>query len=76
MALGKPSEPVRIYAEDDARLPRRLDKAISDRIAALSETVLAGQLSERDYRSFTGQIEGLKFALSECENISMELTGN
>ena len=71
-----PQEPVRLYADDDARLPVRLSKVLQNRIDGLSETVLDGQLSEKDYRSFTGQIIGLRHALSECEKIGNELDGN
>jgi hypothetical protein len=77
MALVRPgTEPLRLYAEDDARLPRRLDKTLRDKIETLSESVLNGQLNERDYRFFTGQITGLREALSECERIAKELGGN
>ena len=61
------NEPVRLYAEDDARLPRLLGKVLQDRIDGLSEAVLNGQLNEQDYRFYTGQITGLRLALSECE---------
>lgn len=71
--LGKSAEPIRFYAEDDARLPGRLISVLADRIAALSETVLNGQLSELDYRFSTGQISGLREALSECVRIGKEL---
>lgn len=75
MALGN-QEPVRLYAEDDARLPKHLARVIQDRIDGLSESVLSGQLTELNYRSTTGQITGLKFALSECERIVKDLSGN
>jgi len=73
MALGKPSEPVRLYVEDDARMPRRLSAWIKQRIDDISETVLTGQLLEKEYRFMTGQIAGLREALSECEEIAKEL---
>ena len=77
MALVKaPNEPLRMYAEDDARLPRYLAKVLQDRIDGLSETVLSGQLSEKDYRFSTGQITAFKEALSECERIGRELNGD
>ena len=76
MAVMPQKEPIRLYAEDDARLPRRLATSLTDRIATLSETVLNGQLDEKQYRQFTGELNGLKFALSECERIDTELSGN
>ncbi len=75
MAQGN-ATPVRIYADDDARLPRLLGKVLQDRIEGLSEAVLNGQLNERDYSFYTGQIAGLRLALSECEIISKGLSGN
>lgn len=75
MALGKQSEPVRIYSDDDARLPMRLSKVLRDRIEALSEAVLNGQLTEREYRFSTGRIAGLREALSEAEQIGKDLNG-
>ena len=76
MALANKAEPVRMYSDDDARLPVRLSKVLQDRIESLSETVLDGQLNEKDYRFFTGQIFGLRQALSECDRIATELNGN
>jgi hypothetical protein len=77
MPLGKSQpEPIRFYAEEDARLPSRLISILADRIAALSETVLNGQLSELDYRFSTGQISGLREALSECVRLGKELNGD
>lgn len=70
------SDPVRVYAEDDARLPVRLSKVLQDRIASMSELVIAGHLSEGDYRSRTGHIAGLREALTECERIGKELSGS
>lgn len=74
MALGNAKEsPVRFFAPDDVRLPRRLATFLKERIANLSETVLQGQLSHDDYKDFTGQIRGLKAALDECESITEEI---
>jgi hypothetical protein len=78
MAPARPSqaEPVRFYADDDARLPVRLSKILQDRIDGLSESVLSGQLSKKDYRFSTGQITAFKEALSECQRIGKELNGD
>jgi len=76
MALGKPSDPVRIYADDDVRLPRRLSAFLQGRIDALSEEVLNGQMAEKEYRYYTGQIAGLREALSECDRLGKELSGD
>ena len=67
--------PVRIYAEDDARLPAMLSQFLQKRIDGMSELVLAGHLSEGDYRSRTGHIAGLREALTECRRIGEELSG-
>jgi len=69
-----PSEPVRLYVGDDARLPRRLAHVFRERIDQLSTDVLNGRLSPEDYRSYTGQIAGLRFCLDEAERISEELS--
>jgi len=69
-------EPVRLYAEDDIRLPRVLAKFLKDRINDISIAVLQGQLTDQNYRFCTGQISGLREALQECERIDNELTGN
>lgn len=70
------NEPVRLYAEDDIRLPRMLAKVLKDRINDLSGVVLQGQLDDRDYSFYTGHILGLREALQECERIDKELIGN
>lgn len=75
MAQGRPAEPVRLYTDDDARLPVRLKKVLQERIDSVSEAVLTGQLSDRDYRYQAGQLQGLRDALSVCEIISKELSG-
>jgi hypothetical protein len=74
MARGEAS-PVRLYAEDDVRLPRRLSTFLKDQIEALSTTVLEGGLSQDGYKEFTGQIRGLKTALIECERLTKEISG-
>lgn len=67
------AEPVRIYADDDSRLPRRLSAILQDKIDRYSVTVIEGQLSFERYKQLTGQITGLKEALRECEEMSKTL---
>lgn len=67
------TEPVRIYADDDSRLPRRLSAILQDKIDRYSVTVIEGQLSFERYKQLTGQITGLKEALRECEEMSKTL---
>lgn len=74
MPLDNAAGPLRIYAEDDVRLPRRLSVFLREQIEALSVTVLDGELAPEQYRSFTGQIRGLKTALDECVRITQEIS--
>lgn len=75
MALASQQQsPVRLYVDDDSRLPRRLSTFLKGQIENLSLTVLQGQLSHDDYKDFTGQIRGLNTALEECERITKEIT--
>lgn len=67
-------EAVRFYSEDDIRLPRRLSTFLKEQIEALSVTVLDGELAPEQYRSFTGQIRGLKTALDECTRITQAIS--
>lgn len=69
-----PSEPVRLYVGDDARLPRRLSHFLQEEIERLSAEVLNGQLTPENYRFYTGRISGLRMALDEAERISEELS--
>lgn len=74
MARGNAQEsPVRLYADDDVRLPRRLSTYLKERIENLSVTVLHGQLKPEEYKDFTGEIRGLKYALDECDRITEEI---
>jgi hypothetical protein len=67
------AEPVRLYADDDARLPRRLSKVLQDKIDGYSRTVLDGSLTPERYKQLTGQIAGLREALRECEELAKSL---
>lgn len=76
MALASQQQsPVRFFAPDDVRLPRRLATYLKEQIEQRSETVLHGQLSQDHYKQTTGEIMGLKLALAECERITEEITG-
>lgn len=65
--------PVRYLDEDDPRVHRRVDKSLREKLAGLELTVLQGQLDLGDYRFYTGQIAGIKFALDEIARIIEEL---
>jgi hypothetical protein len=69
----EPVEPVRIYAEDDIRLPKRLAAVLVERIEGYSDTILSGSCDLYQYKSITGQIAGLREALRICEEIVTEL---
>ena len=75
MPRAEATQPVRLYVEEDIRLPRRLSTFLKEQIENLSVTVLHGQLSPDDYRFYTGQIAGLRSALEGCERIAEEIAG-
>jgi|HubBroStandDraft_1064217.scaffolds.fasta_scaffold500700_2 hypothetical protein len=68
-------EPVRLYSEDDVRLPRRLSVFLQKKIDGYSETVLDGQCTPELYHELTGKIAGLKEALREAQELAKELEG-
>lgn len=70
--MAPAESPVRLYAEEDYRLPRRLSAFLRERIEDLSAIVLQGQLSRDDYKEYTGRITGMKTALEECERIEKD----
>lgn len=73
MPRAEATQPVRLYVEDDVRLPRRLSTFLKEQIEGLSVTVLDGQLSPENYKFYAGQIAGLRSALEECERIAKEI---
>lgn len=75
MPRAEATQPVRLYVEDDVRLPRRLSTFLKEQIDGFSGTVLDGQLSPEDYKFYAGQIAGLRSALEECERIAKEIAG-
>lgn len=75
MPRAESTQPVRLYVEDDIRLPRRLSTFLKERIDDFSVTVLDGQLSPEDYKFYAGRIAGLRSALEECERIAKEISG-
>jgi len=74
--VKKPTEPVRIYAEDDIRLPKRLAAVLQERIEGYSDTILSGSCDLYQYKSLTGTIAGLREALQICDDIVTELAEN
>lgn len=74
MALGKTNIPVRVYAEEDIRLPRRLQKDLEDKIAGYTQTIMQGQLTIERYKELTGKVAGLREALQIAEEIVRELS--
>lgn len=74
MAQGKTSIPVRIYSEEDIRLPRRMQTDIEAKIEGYTQTVMAGQLTEAKYRELTGRVAGLREALQIASDIAKELS--
>lgn len=75
MPRAESTQPVRLYVEDDVRLPRRLSTFLEEQIESYSVTVLDGQLSPENYKFYAGQIAGLRSALEECERIAKEIAG-
>lgn len=76
MAQGN-AEPVRLYVDEDRRLPVRLKTVLEREIAAHTETLTKGN-AVKDYAAYqriVGKIDGLKFALEECANINKDLSG-
>jgi hypothetical protein len=76
MAQGS-AEPVRIYVDEDRRLPVRLSAAIEREIAQRTERLTKGNAVKdfAEYQRIVGVIEGLKFALDQCANITKDLSG-
>ena len=61
------------------RVAHEFDKLIKERVEPLSEAVVGGQLSESEYKHWTGQIRGLREApellaeaISICEGKDRE----
>lgn len=71
------AEPVRIYAEEDRRLPRRLAKVLQDQIDNETEALVA-ELDKtfEDVKRRQGYIAGLRWALQECQSADKEISGS
>lgn len=67
------ADPVRLYAEDDVRVPRRMVAILREKIAGYTDTVMAGHLSEASYNYLTGCVAGLREALQVAEDVAKEL---
>jgi hypothetical protein len=70
------AEPVRVYADEDRRLPRRLATELEKRISGYSETIISGSLTFDRYQNLTGLVAGLREALQMAEDLSKELSGD
>lgn len=69
----KNSDPVRLYAEDDIRVPRRMVAVLREKIDGYTDTVMAGHLSIEAYNYLAGSVAGLREALQVAEDIAKEL---
>lgn len=67
------ADPVRFYAEDDIRVPRRMVAILQEKIAGYTDTVMGGSLSIERYNFLTGYVAGLREALQVAEEIVKEL---
>lgn len=75
MPASKTSEPVRIYAEDDARLPTTIERALTEARDSLIAGLADGSAKDfADYRDKTGEIRGLNVAISICQNARKQLS--
>lgn len=69
------TEPVRIYAEEDFRLPRRLAVIFKDKIEFETGALAASNETFENMKWRQGYIAALNFALRECETADKELSG-
>lgn len=67
------ADPVRLYAEEDIRVPRRMVAILREKIDGYTDTVMAGHLSVEEYNYLAGSVAGLREALQVAENIASEL---
>lgn len=70
-----PADPVRLYAEDDQRLPRTLAGRLRKHRADLAQQLVDGYAQDwADYKHRTGVLRGLDEAIQMCEQANEELT--
>lgn len=75
MPTSKTPEPVRIYIEDDARLPTTIEKVLREARDNLISGLADGSAKDfADYRDKTGEIRGLNVAISICQNARKQLS--
>lgn len=73
----KPAEPVRLYAEDDYRLPRTVEQQlVADRDSLIAGLVDGAAKDFAEYREKVGEIRGITAAISICQAARKELSGN
>lgn len=74
-SMGERPEPVRLYAEEDHRLPARLAGSLKEQIAQKVEALSSGYaLNFPEYRERVGELAGLRLALGICEQIEKQLS--
>jgi hypothetical protein len=70
------TEPVRIYAEEDRRLPRRLAVIIQAQINSETDALVDGMdATFPEVKRRQGYIAGLKWCLQECQSADKEISG-
>lgn len=68
-------EPVRIYAEDDHRLPAHLAGRLVREIESRKEALASNYAVDfPDYKQRVGEIAGLKAALEICKDLEKQLS--
>lgn len=73
----KPVEPVRLYVEDDHRLPRTVERELTKHRASLVEGLMTGSAKDfAEYREKVGEIRGLDIAIRICQDAKKDLSGN
>jgi hypothetical protein len=70
-----PIEPIRLYAEDDHRLPRTVERELMEMRASLIAGLAEGAAKDfADYRDKVGEIRGLSNAISICQDAKKQLS--
>lgn len=71
------TEPVRVYAEDDARLPAMLRKKLEElRASDFEHPLLSGTPTDyAEYQYYRGGIRALNLAIELCQEAEKELAG-
>ncbi len=71
------SEPVRVYAEDDARLPAMLRRKLQEMLAdEFERPILSGTPTDyAEYQYYRGGVRALNRAIELCQEAEKELAG-